>query len=36
MISPNMTPNKKGNVTIVKTAGFASLNTGIPYVFTIS
>ena len=29
-ISPNITPNKKGNVTIVKRPGFASLYLGIP------
>lgn len=35
-ISPNITPNKKGKVTMAKTAGFTSLYIGIPYVLTIS
>ena len=30
-ISPNMTPNKKGNVTAVNTPGLASLNLGVSY-----
>ena len=36
MTSPNITPNKKGKVTMVKIAGLTSLNAGIPYVLTIS
>jgi hypothetical protein len=30
MISPNITPNRKGKVTIVKIAGFISLYYGMP------
>ena len=30
-MSPNMTPNKKGNVTAVNTPGLASLNLGVSY-----
>ena len=35
-MSPNMTPNRKGKVTVVNIAGFASLYLGTPYVSTIS
>jgi len=34
-MSPNMTPNKNGNVTHVKIPGFASLYRETPYVYTI-
>jgi hypothetical protein len=34
-MSPNITPNRNGNVTEVKKAGFNSLYEGTPYVFTI-
>ena len=30
-ISPNITPNKNGKVTAVKTPGLASLNLGVSY-----
>jgi len=34
-MSPNITPNKNGKVTTVKTAGLNSRYQGIPYVLTI-
>ena len=34
-MSPNMTPKKKGNVTVVKIAGFISSYRGTPYVSVI-
>jgi hypothetical protein len=34
-ISPNITPNKNGNVIVVKIDGFISLYLGTPYVSTI-
>ncbi len=34
-MSPNMTPNKKGNVIVVQIEGFISLYLGTPYVSTI-
>lgn len=35
-ISPNIIPNKNGNVIIVKSAGLISLYLAIPYVLTIN
>ncbi len=34
-MSPNITPNKKGNVIFVNSAGLISLYLGTPYVSTI-
>jgi hypothetical protein len=35
-MSPNIMPNKKGNVTMVNKPGLISPYLGIPYVFTNS